>query len=168
MGGTPDEGGGGYAAGVTPSHPGQCAATLLQDAVGRILFIRQSYGRQFWGFAGGVVDSGETPLQAAVREVKEEVGLESKLTGLIGCYLLTGGGWPDIQAYVFVGESQGTALQLDPAEIAEALWLPPEHAPDFLLPDVEAALHDWQAGRMGVVRNVTRRSAWADQLSPLS
>lgn len=148
---------------MTPTRSRQCSATLLQNVDGHILFIRQNYGKKFWGFAGGVVDEGETPLQAAVREAKEEVGLEIKLTGLLGCYLLTGGGWPDIQAYVFVGESQATALQLDPAEIAEALWLPPEQAPDFLLPDVEAALQDWQAGRRGVVRSVTRRFAMGDQ-----
>jgi len=38
----------------------------------------------FWSFPGGKVDEGETPLNAAVREFKEETGLTGKLWRHLG------------------------------------------------------------------------------------
>ncbi|GAC1349102.1 MAG: hypothetical protein NVS4B7_04380 [Ktedonobacteraceae bacterium] len=40
-----------------------------------------------WNLPGGGVERGETPWQAVVREVKEEVGLEVKVSKLAGIYL---------------------------------------------------------------------------------
>ena len=39
-----------------------------------------------WGFPGGTVELGETPQMAAVREVKEETGLDVLVGELIGIY----------------------------------------------------------------------------------
>lgn len=41
----------------------------------RVLLLKANY-KPYWSFPGGIVDKGETPLQAAVREVREETGLE--------------------------------------------------------------------------------------------
>ena len=50
------------------------ATLIIEDADGRSLIVKANY-KSHWTFPGGVVDAGETPLQAAVRETREEVGL---------------------------------------------------------------------------------------------
>lgn len=39
-----------------------------------------------WGFPGGAIELGETPQMAAIREAKEETGLDVKVGRLIGIY----------------------------------------------------------------------------------
>ena len=39
-----------------------------------------------WGFPGGALELGETPEMAAIREVKEETGLDVEIVELIGIY----------------------------------------------------------------------------------
>ena len=39
-----------------------------------------------WGFPGGAIELGETPQMAAIREAKEETGLDVDENGLIGIY----------------------------------------------------------------------------------
>lgn len=46
---------------------------IVIDEQGRILLVRESDG--WWDMIGGGVDHGEEPLDALVREIKEETGL---------------------------------------------------------------------------------------------
>lgn len=50
------------------------ATIILEDIDGRALIVKANY-KQHWTFPGGIIDAGESPKQAAVREVFEEVGL---------------------------------------------------------------------------------------------
>jgi 8-oxo-dGTP diphosphatase len=50
------------------------ATIILEDEAGRALIVKANYKR-YWTFPGGMIDAGETPKQAAIREVREEVGL---------------------------------------------------------------------------------------------
>ncbi|PTA68753.1 NUDIX hydrolase [Deinococcus arcticus] len=134
----------------------QCAATLLTNPLGQCLLVQQSYGLRLWGCPGGVMDPGETAPEAAVREAREEVGVEVELTGLVGLYRLQGGGWPDILAWVFAAQIVAGTPRPDPAEVAALGWFGPGDRPGPLLPDAGAALDDWAAGRAGVVRTVQR------------
>ena len=60
-------------------------------------------------------------------------------------------------ASVFVDRIRaGVPCVVNPAEIAQLGWLLPQHIPGPLLPDVAAALEDYAAGRLGVVRTVQR------------
>ena len=59
---------------------------MVFDPVGRILLIRFVIERSsgtliFWLTPGGEIEAGETPLEAATRELREEVGLELPLAG---------------------------------------------------------------------------------------
>ena len=135
----------------------QCAAAIIQNTAGNVLLVQQNYGSHAWGAPGGVVEAGETPMAAAIRETSEEVGLNVALSHLIGIYLLRGGGWPDILAHVFVAVVlSGLEHIVDTGEIARLEWRALSDLPSPMVTDVEAALDDLAAGRRGVVRTVQR------------
>jgi 8-oxo-dGTP diphosphatase len=77
----------------------QSAAVIIQNDEREILFLEQTKG--VYGIPGGIVDPGETPPIAAIREALEEATIEVELEYIIGTYLLIGGGWPDIFATVY-------------------------------------------------------------------
>ena len=59
---------------------------MVFDPVGRVLLIkfvieRSSGTLVFWLTPGGEIEAGESPLEAAVRELREEVGLECAVAG---------------------------------------------------------------------------------------
>lgn len=60
------------------------AAIIYLTAAGKLLLLKRSASAgnepETWGFPGGHIEDGETPAQAAVRELKEETGLT--ITGL--------------------------------------------------------------------------------------
>jgi 8-oxo-dGTP diphosphatase len=60
----------------------RAAIILLKDD--KIALIeRHRRGLHYFTFPGGHVDDGETPEQAAIRETKEELGLEVAITGMV-------------------------------------------------------------------------------------
>jgi ADP-ribose pyrophosphatase len=61
-------------------HSGSVAILPVHDD-GRVILIRQyrcAYGKQVIEVPAGRIDRGETPLQAAKRELREEVGLGAR------------------------------------------------------------------------------------------
>lgn len=60
-------------------------SAFIQDDRGRILMIRRT-DNDLYSIPGGQVEPGETISAAAVREVKEETGVDIEVTSLIGIY----------------------------------------------------------------------------------
>jgi ADP-ribose pyrophosphatase YjhB (NUDIX family) len=56
-------------------------AMCLVEHDGHVLLVRLAY-RRAWGFPGGLLERGEQPEAAAIREVAEETGLPIELVGL--------------------------------------------------------------------------------------
>ena len=56
------------------------------DGKDGVVLIERKNPPHGWALPGGFVDCGETCEQAAVREMKEETGLDVVLTGVVGVY----------------------------------------------------------------------------------
>ncbi|HLG51495.1 MAG TPA: NUDIX hydrolase [Chloroflexota bacterium] len=64
------------------------AVGVMVTMDGKLLLSRRAIdpGKGLWSFPSGYVDLGEAPTTAAIREVKEETGLDIALRGLVGVY----------------------------------------------------------------------------------
>lgn len=58
------------------------AGCLFFDEAGRLLIVNPTY-KDGWEIPGGVVEAGESPLRACVREISEELGIECRPLGLL-------------------------------------------------------------------------------------
>ena len=54
---------------------------VVTNAAGDVLLIQRS-DNQHWAVPGGAIDLGESMTQAAVRETREETGIDCEITGL--------------------------------------------------------------------------------------
>jgi ADP-ribose pyrophosphatase YjhB (NUDIX family) len=72
--------------------PKVAVGTIICDEGDRILLVRRAiepgYGK--WVFPGGYVDRGEEVLVAAVREAREEAGLDVRIDRLVNIYSYPG------------------------------------------------------------------------------
>ncbi len=78
-----------------------CVGTaVLRD--NKILLIRQAKGTSLagqWSIPWGVVEQGETPDEAALRETLEEGGVTAVITGLLGQQNFT---WENMTALIYL------------------------------------------------------------------
>lgn len=59
------------------------AAVLPADEAGRVLLGWAAGSDDGWSTIGGAVDPGESPAEAAIREAREEIGVEIRLGRLL-------------------------------------------------------------------------------------
>ncbi|MFD2214655.1 NUDIX hydrolase [Metabacillus endolithicus] len=76
-----------------------------------------------WNFPSGRIEYSEDILEAAHREVKEETGLEIKLTGTTGVYQFMSSTNNQVFLFHFIAEVTGGALSLEEDEIVDAKWI---------------------------------------------
>ena len=91
-------------------------AAIVTDDAGRVLLCQQSQGHRRWGLPGGKVRENESPVHAAVRDIREETGMEIEMVDLVGLYQLDscGQGLPDSWCTCSVPRASGEPPQHRP------------------------------------------------------
>ncbi|WP_328604960.1 MULTISPECIES: NUDIX hydrolase [unclassified Amycolatopsis] len=89
---------------------------------GQVLLVRRRVkeGSLSWQFPGGEIEDGESANEAAVRETREETGLEVKDDAILGERVHPNTGRTMI--YVACQVAGGTASVVDDDELAEFAW----------------------------------------------
>jgi len=107
-----------------------------------------------WNLPGGLVEDGEAPWDAAIREVREEIGVEAKIARLIGLY------WkPDQKDLVFAFECRAVSGRPGPSEEADAVgYFKLDALPPNTLPNHAERIRDALAKRPPILRVQTGAS----------
>jgi 8-oxo-dGTP diphosphatase len=132
-------------------------AAVVNDPAGRVLLCQQSQGHRLWGLPGGKIRFGESPLQATMRDIFEETGMEIEMVDLVGLYQLTGADLPDLLVHVFRARSLGGEATVNaPGRICRLSWHDPVGLPQPMTATTRTAVADAVAGRSGVLAQVQR------------
>jgi 8-oxo-dGTP diphosphatase len=100
-----------------PETPALTVDVVIELEGGGIVLIERRHPPPGWALPGGFVDVGETVEAAAVREAREETGLEVELLELLGVYSDPA---RDPRGHtasvVYVGRASGTPQAADDAK----------------------------------------------------
>ncbi len=118
------------------------AACALIDGDGRILLARRPEGRSMaglWEFPGGKVEAGETPEQALIRELREELGVELSQTCLAP-FSFASHGYGDFHLLMPLYLCRRWNNTPRPREGQTLAWVAPERLADYPMPDADKPL----------------------------
>jgi 8-oxo-dGTP pyrophosphatase MutT (NUDIX family) len=132
------------------------AHVIFRDGGGRILLVDPTY-KPDWDLPGGMAEANEPPLEAARRELQEELGLENRPSALLCVdWVSPHGPWDDALMFLFDGgilsSGEIARLRLLDGELAAFRFCAPEEASGLLRPyvwaRVSAALEALSDGRV--------------------
>ena len=118
------------------------AKVVLHDEQRRLLLADPTY-KPFWDLPGGMAEANESPHEAALREVREELGLDFVLGDLLCVeWAPPCDPWDDLLMFVFDGgtltpERAANLRPVDP-EVGDIGWFTPEQVSQRLREDVWA------------------------------
>jgi len=112
---------------------------LVND--GKILLVKHSY-RPLWYMPGGAVDYSETGIDAAKREVEEEVGVKCGDLELFGFYHSIQYEHDDYVA-LYVAKISSISYTIDPHEISQASWFEINNLPSDISPGTKRRIDEF-------------------------
>jgi len=128
--------------------PKVAVGTIIRAADDRLVLVRRAIepGYGLWVFPGGYVDRGEEITSAAVREAREEAGLEVRLDGLVNIYSYPG---RPLIIVVYAATALSGELCTDDECLEAGLFTPEEIPWDSLaFQSTYDALQQYLAGRL--------------------
>jgi 8-oxo-dGTP diphosphatase len=125
------------------------AVLLLRDR--RVLMVRPTY-KDFWDLPGGYVEVGESPRSAAVREVREELGIKVEISGLLVVDWAPTGSEGDKILFIFLGSRLNNSVRfiLATDELSEARYVRDDELDALTIPRlarrIRQAMTAYEAG----------------------
>ena len=95
--------------------------------IGRLDPKDASHERLLWSLPKGHIEEGETPEQAAIREVAEETGIKSEITrslGVIDFWFMASGKRIHKTVHHFLFMEAGGKLAPQVTEVDDVAWFP--------------------------------------------
>jgi 8-oxo-dGTP pyrophosphatase MutT (NUDIX family) len=122
------------------------------------ILLTQREDFEVWCLPGGHIDSGESFAQAAIREAREETGLDVHLTRFVGSY--TRPQWSDglYHIHLFTAEIIGGDMRTEAGETLEIRFFPIDNLPADMLVGHRHRVQDAADGLTGVVK--TELTGW--------
>lgn len=107
----------------------------VSDGAGRVLLQKRTHEKR-WGFPGGAMELGESFSDTAVREVREETGLDVAVRGIVGVYSAYRNEFPNgdrAQCLLVLLQCEpiGGALRYDGEETLELRYFSFDEAPEI-------------------------------------
>ncbi len=117
-------------------------AAALVDVDGRVLLCRRPPGKAMaglWEFPGGKLQDGETPEQALIRELREELGIETR-DSCLAPLAFASHGYEDVQLLMPVFACRVWQGTPSPQEGQELAWVRPARLRDYPMPPADEPL----------------------------
>ncbi len=109
------------------------ASAVVRDEAGRILLLRRADNGR-WSLPAGMIDPGEQPAEAALREIAEETGVVAEIERLGGVAMheavYPNGDRCEYLAVWFRCRAVGGEARPDGEESLEVGWFAPDELPD--------------------------------------
>ena len=125
------------------------AAVVLVDADGRVLLAQRPKGKAMaglWEFPGGKVEPGETPEAALIRELHEELGIDT-WASCLAPLTFASHGYADFHLLMPVFICRRWDGIVTPHEGQNLAWVKPDRLRDYPMPEADSPLipiiRDW-------------------------
>lgn len=135
------------------------AGVLLFNTKGELLIVKPDY-KEGWLIPGGSVEADESPVQGAIRETKEEIGIDVLSPILVGVfYKSSRDARPESIMFMFNGgvlsDTDIESIKLQEDEILAYKFSPPEEALTLVSKSLRASIpSSMEASAKGTVSYV--------------
>ena len=118
------------------------AAVALFDVDGRVLIAQRPEGKSMaglWEFPGGKVEAGETPEQALIRELREEIAVDT-VESCLAPFTFASHTYDDFHLLMPLFVCRKWTGTVTPMEGQQIKWVMPAQLRDYPMPPADKPL----------------------------